>query len=139
MPTTSQQIKQFDDEVAKLPYTSAQKIRMSLPDEVFEIRWHKFLLKFVVANSIIAAMGLLIIGTTSPVRFLAIPILGLMFAHLVELQHECLHEHAFKSRKLNRTFGFLCGVFYVQLLLALQVRPSATSRIFRHRQKLRTL
>lgn len=37
--------------------------------------------------------------------------LGLVYAHLVELQHECLHHHAFRSRRLNRIFGFLSGVF----------------------------
>ncbi|WP_323840056.1 fatty acid desaturase [Photorhabdus africana] len=36
---------------------------------------------------------------------------GLIYAHLIELQHECLHFHAFKSAKLNRLFGVLVGLF----------------------------
>jgi fatty acid desaturase len=36
---------------------------------------------------------------------------GLMYAHLVELQHECLHEHAYRRRWLNRAVGFVCGLF----------------------------
>jgi len=36
---------------------------------------------------------------------------GLIYAHLLELQHECLHFHAFDSPRLNRIFGVLTGVF----------------------------
>jgi fatty acid desaturase len=35
----------------------------------------------------------------------------LLGAHLVELQHECLHGHAFRSPALNRVFGVICGLF----------------------------
>ncbi|MCC3406042.1 MAG: fatty acid desaturase [Microcoleus sp. PH2017_10_PVI_O_A] len=37
-------------------------------------------------------------------------LLGLTFAHGLELQHECLHHNFFKSKILNRFFGFLFGV-----------------------------
>lgn len=36
--------------------------------------------------------------------------IGLMYAHLVELQHECLHEHAYRQRWANRLVGFLAGL-----------------------------
>jgi fatty acid desaturase len=39
-----------------------------------------------------------------------VPALGLLYAHLVELQHECLHEHAYRRRWLNRLVGFVCGI-----------------------------
>jgi hypothetical protein len=38
-------------------------------------------------------------------------VVGLMYAHLVELQHKCLHNHAFDSRRINRAYGFVCGMF----------------------------
>jgi fatty acid desaturase len=39
----------------------------------------------------------------------AVVVNGLIYAHLVELQHECLHEHAYRSRRLNRLVGFMLG------------------------------
>jgi fatty acid desaturase len=44
-----------------------------------------------------------------PVAVLAGLVLGLTYAHLVELQHECLHEHAYRRRWLNRLAGFVSG------------------------------
>ena len=111
MSTSTEQLDRFNNEVARLPFTSIQKVRQSLPRELFEIQGYKFVLKFLLAFGIIAGMVALFSATSSPWRLISIPVLGLMFAHLVELQHECLHEHAFRSRKLNRFFGFLCGIF----------------------------
>jgi fatty acid desaturase len=37
-------------------------------------------------------------------------LLGITFAHGLELQHECLHHNFFRSKILNRFFGFLFGV-----------------------------
>ncbi|MEG4499077.1 fatty acid desaturase [Microcoleus sp. F10-C6] len=37
-------------------------------------------------------------------------VLGITFAHGLELQHECLHHNFFNSKILNRFFGFLFGV-----------------------------
>lgn len=37
-------------------------------------------------------------------------LLGITFAHGLELQHECLHHNFFHSKILNRFFGFLFGV-----------------------------
>lgn len=37
-------------------------------------------------------------------------VLGLMYAHAVELQHQCLHNTAFSSKSWNRFVGFLLGL-----------------------------
>ncbi|MEE8583708.1 MAG: fatty acid desaturase, partial [Acidobacteriota bacterium] len=37
-------------------------------------------------------------------------VLGLMYAHAVELQHQCLHNTAFSSKGWNRLVGFLLGL-----------------------------
>ena len=37
-------------------------------------------------------------------------VLGCMFAHAVELQHQCLHYSAFKSRRANRIIGVILGL-----------------------------
>ncbi len=63
-------------------------------------------------------MGLIVIATTA-IAFCSNPFLlgaamlinGMMFAHLIELQHECMHGHAFHSPSLNRVFGVACGIF----------------------------
>lgn len=87
-------------------------LRRSLPAEFFPKRPYRFAAKFWFAMAIVAASWVVIAMSFSWVATaVAIVVLGLMYAHLVELQHECLHEHAFNSRRLNRIYGFLCGLF----------------------------
>ena len=38
-------------------------------------------------------------------------ILGLFYGHFTELQHELLHGHGFRSERINRALGFICGLF----------------------------
>ncbi len=91
--------------------------RRSLPKVLFERRPVRFLAKFSFAVALIVASfatvhaGLDAGGPGYVAVALAVAVLGVMYAHLVELQHECLHEHAYRSRRLNRIFGFLCGLF----------------------------
>jgi len=40
-------------------------------------------------------------------------IIGMLYAHLVEFQHECLHGHAFRSKALNKWLGRASGVFFL--------------------------
>ena len=47
-------------------------------------------------------------GILSPL--FGIVILGAMFAHAVELQHQCLHYTAFRLRPLNRIVGIMLGL-----------------------------
>ena len=37
-------------------------------------------------------------------------LLGMMFAHCIELQHQCLHHTAYRSKKWNRFIGVLLGL-----------------------------
>lgn len=86
--------------------------RRELPRTLFRKHPSKFLLKFGVASLlIVASWAAIVAGLPWPLQALAVVVLGLMYAHLVELQHETLHEHAFTSRRLNRVFGFLSGLF----------------------------
>jgi fatty acid desaturase len=85
--------------------------RHSLPKSMFTKHPAIFSTKFAVAMCIIAAVWAAVaIDPAWWVILLAVPVAGLMYAHLVELQHECLHEHAYRRRSLNRLVGFLCGV-----------------------------
>jgi fatty acid desaturase len=86
--------------------------RRNLPKEYFVRNPRRMLAKLGFALAIIAAGYAAIVQ--GPSWFVVLPILvvlGLMYGHLVELQHELLHEHSFNSRRLNRWAGVLCGVF----------------------------
>jgi len=91
--------------------------RRSLPKPLFERRPARFVAKFSAAMTlIVVGLGVMAWGLSAGGRgwiavALSVAVVGVMYAHLVELQHECLHEHACRSRRLNRVFGFLCGVF----------------------------
>lgn len=87
-------------------------LRRNLPDELFPKKPGRFVAKFTFAMALIVCCWVVIaLGLSWVVTAVAVVLVGLMYAHLVELQHECLHEHAFRSRPLNRVFGFLCGFF----------------------------
>jgi fatty acid desaturase len=86
--------------------------RRHLPRDLFVRMPARFVAKFSFAMLVILGGWLAIVVFQN---WLIVPIViitnGLMYAHLVELQHECLHGHAFNSVRLNRLFGVLCGVF----------------------------
>lgn len=85
--------------------------RRALPNELFERRPARFVAKFSVAAGLLAASTALLATGAGAGTVPAVVVAGVMFAHLVELQHETLHEHAFRSRRLNRAFGVVCGLF----------------------------
>lgn len=85
--------------------------RRHLPDDLFNKRPSRFTAKFGFAWAAIAGGWALIAAVgTWWADAISVALLGLLYAHLVELQHECLHEHAYSSRPLNRVAGFVCGV-----------------------------
>ena len=86
--------------------------RRSLPKSLFERRPLLFVQKTVFAWGLIALASSAI--SFFPHWYVVIPAIlvnGLIGAHLVELQHECLHGHAFRSAAWNRWFGAICGLF----------------------------
>ena len=55
--------------------------------------------------------GIAMVLTENPILIaLGIFVIGAMFAHAVELQHQCLHFSAFHSRRLNKAIGILLGL-----------------------------
>ena len=86
--------------------------RRSLPKDFFDKNGPLFLLKFFFAFGLIAASWYTIYSGFSVVASVVAAIVaGLIYAHLIELQHECLHHHAFKAGAPNRLFGVLSGIF----------------------------
>ncbi len=96
----------------KLAPVSGPDTRRQLPRDLFKKVPLRFALKFAFAWLLIF-MSWVVVATQQAVLPIAGGILcaGLMYAHLVELQHECLHGHAFRSPLLNRLFGVACGIF----------------------------
>ena len=97
---------------APLAPVSGKDDRRQLPRDLFGKRPGRFILKFLFAAALIGVSWLAVAKTQS--WYLIVPAMlvsGLMYAHLVELQHECLHGHAFDSSALNRLFGVMCGIF----------------------------
>ncbi|WP_372425046.1 fatty acid desaturase family protein [Salinarimonas chemoclinalis] len=64
----------------------------------------------VAAGSVIALRDAIPAPWSVPAVLGAMLVLGLFYAHFTELQHELLHNHAFRSQGLSRALGILCGL-----------------------------
>jgi len=108
-------------DVPLAPVTGSDE-RRHLPRELFVRKPVLFAAKFALAMAVIAAGWACIVYLhlwyATPVAML---VNGLMYAHLVELQHECLHGHACNSPGVNRLFGVLCGIFMLSSYFALSI------------------
>lgn len=99
-------------EDVQLAYIRGEDIRRRLPKEYFVRKPMNFIAKLGLALGIIVAGAVGIYLTNSvPLIALCVLVNGLIFAHLIELQHECMHGHVFKSMPLNRFLGTVCGIF----------------------------
>jgi fatty acid desaturase len=101
----------------KLAPIKGPDLRRTVPKDMFGKRPWVFTVKFLFAILLIA-IGFTAIAFAQIIGgwgwLLAIPgifVAGVMYGYLVELQHECLHEHAYNSRRLNRWFGVMSGIF----------------------------
>jgi fatty acid desaturase len=70
----------------------------------------KFAMKLLILVLLYAVFIPLVALASGIVMAAAIIILGLLYAHAVELQHQCLHNTAFRKSKWNRFVGVLLGV-----------------------------
>lgn len=109
-----------DDDVARLDAAESALLapvrgvdsRRALPKTYFLKKPGRFTAKLLTSLALIALCWTVIASSPAwPIVVAASAVTGLVYAHLVELQHECLHEHAYHSRGLNRVCGVLCGVF----------------------------
>jgi fatty acid desaturase len=107
----TQAVAELIEENVAPPVQKIAKPR-ELPPELFVRRSGVFAAKLGFALALVALSWVAIGLQIHPaVTVAAIVVAGLMYAHMVELQHECLHEHPFRSRPLNRLFGFVAGLF----------------------------
>ncbi len=75
-----------------------------------EIRQGSFLLKLLIMTFILIGSITIILCTQGIASFIAMILLGLMYAHALVLQHSCLHNTAFRTKQWNRIVGFLLGL-----------------------------
>lgn len=81
-----------------------------IPRSLFTIHSHVFVAKLAVWGLLMGAgLGAVATGVW-PVVLLGQVVLGLMFVHAVELQHQCLHRAAFRTAGLHRVVGVLLGL-----------------------------
>jgi fatty acid desaturase len=120
MPLISNVPPLGDDDIARLDAAENALLapvrgddrRRTLPRTYFVKKPARFTAKFVTGLVLITvAWAVIALQPAWPVVVAAGVVAGLMFAYLVELQHECLHEHAFHSRALNRLCGVIAGMF----------------------------
>jgi fatty acid desaturase/ferredoxin len=75
-----------------------------------KIRKHRFQRKMVAVIVVTSLLSGLILSTSGVISILPMILLGMMFAHCIELQHQCLHHTAYRSKKWNRFIGVLLGL-----------------------------
>ncbi|MEU8953448.1 fatty acid desaturase [Streptomyces sp. NPDC048518] len=75
-----------------------------------EINGRLFTFKVLVCAVITAAGCWLALQSQVPLRGIGILLIGLMFAHAAELQHETLHGLAYRGRRANRVVGVALGL-----------------------------
>jgi fatty acid desaturase len=86
-----------------------EQIRKMLP-ELIKVDVARSVIKVTAYLGLFVGMVALIVSSQSVlVTVLAQMVLGLLWAHGLELQHECLHQALFPSRTVNRLLGFVFG------------------------------
>jgi fatty acid desaturase len=78
--------------------------------ELSKVRGTPFLLRVVLFLALVAGLISVIVVTRGAVAFAAMVVLGLIYAHGVELQHQALHNTGFPSKSWNRFVGFFLGL-----------------------------
>jgi fatty acid desaturase len=78
--------------------------------ELSRVRVGPFLMRLLIFLGLTAGLMTVILSTSGVVSFLAMVVLGLVYTHGVELQHQALHNTAFPSRFWNRFVGFFLGL-----------------------------
>ena len=78
--------------------------------ELARVRAGPFLLRLVIYLALAAAAAAVIVEAHGVAAFAAMVVLGQLFAHGVELQHQTLHHTAFRNKSWDRFAGFLLGL-----------------------------
>ena len=86
------------------------KIDNSLPKDLYLLNPKYFLIKFIIWIGLIFFGFFLLKSNYILLNILGVVMLGVVFAHGIELQHECLHNNAFNSEIANAIIGVILGI-----------------------------
>jgi fatty acid desaturase len=75
-----------------------------------QVRGGVFAAKLAVAAVLLAGGVLLTMQSGTWYRLLGVVLIGLMFAHAAELQHQALHNIGFRNQRANTIAGILLGI-----------------------------
>lgn len=75
-----------------------------------EVRSAHFQTKFIICVLLCAAFITLSLSLGGALWLIPSILLGFMYAHAIELQHQCLHNTAYRSKKWNRIVGVTLGL-----------------------------
>lgn len=78
--------------------------------ELSKVQCKPFQVKLIVYIVAVIVLGALSLLLTTPLWLLPSILLGLAYAHAVELQHQCLHNTAYRSKFWNRAVGVPLGL-----------------------------
>jgi len=82
---------------------------MSL-SELGRVKVAPFLFRLLIYIALAGGSIAMILMTRGPLPYVGMFLLGLLYAHAVELQHQALHSTAFPSKRWNRFVGYFLGL-----------------------------
>lgn len=86
------------------------QVRQTVKHLRTEIVGTVFVLKLVLCAAIAALGAFLALGEPIAARIVGTILLGLMFAHAAELQHQALHGLGLRNRSMNAASGIILGI-----------------------------
>ena len=86
---------------------AARGINLGALVKVRKNRFQRKLVAVIIATSLLTWLTL---STSGVVSIIPMILLGLIYAHCVELQHQCLHHTAYRAKRWNRFVGVLLGL-----------------------------
>lgn len=78
--------------------------------EYAEVKNSHFVVKLLILVVLVSGFIALTVMTSGVLSFVGMFLLGLMYAHAIELQHQALHNTALTSKKWNRGVGVVLGM-----------------------------
>jgi fatty acid desaturase len=78
--------------------------------EIVQVQTIHFQIKLIIYIVVVTIMMSLAVVLPLPYWILPSVLLGLAYAHAVELQHQCLHNTAYRNRTWGRVVGVLLGL-----------------------------
>lgn len=96
--------------MAKEMLTIGRPLESMNLSELGQVKVTPFLARLLICLALGGGAIAWIVSTRGVLSFAGMMVLGLVYAHAVELQHQALHNTAFPSKPWNRLVGFFLGL-----------------------------